>query len=496
MEKKAWSDRIPEKKYPLFVFFLIAFLFLSLFSWSTSPFYVYDGMDSAVFKTMGQALLKGKIVYKDIFDHKGPYLYFINALGQWLIPGHMGIFLLQVVSLGIALWYMFRTVNLLLSPFRSFICVLLSLFILAGHINDGNQCEEWMMYAICIAFYYVCFYFVQKSRQDHPLRNSLIYGLCFGFSFFIRPNDAVAWIGGLMAGLSAWLIFRKKYKNLILNILCFIGGFSLMATPILIYFGLYHALSDMWYGLIEFNIEYSGGIVSLIQSCLTKRKLFSLFLFVLLFLLIYTTKHRSLLFIITPSLVSAVLLMGSRVYPHYFICFTPFFLLFFCFLFHKFQNNYWVPVIVCTFLLLGGYYNKRYHVITPSIIQWYSVGHRAIYQQSNRLFDHIPECEKDSIWNNNLSWEGRGDGNGFESYFSIFCHHGIIPCNRITIGTNTELGNKDRISQHHPKWIISQSYSWLQKNTFKEDSLYIISHYDVVDSFDIEVGDIVLLKRR
>lgn len=494
MERINWFERISEKKYFILVFFLIAFLFLSLFSWSTSPFYIYDGMDSAVFKTMGQALLKGKILYKDIFDHKGPYLYFINALGQWMIPGHLGIFLLQVSALGIAMWYLFRTAHLFLKSFPSLICMLLSLLVLAMHLNDGNQCEEWMMYALCIAFYYVCSYFAKDSSRDHPLSYSFIYGLCFGFTFFIRPNDAVAWIGGLMTGIVLWLFYCKKYKNTALNILCFTGGFSLMAIPVLVYFGDHNTLPEMWYGLIGFNKEYSGGILLLFKSCLMSRKLFLLLLFVPFFGLVYTSKYRSLLFVTTPAFALAILLTGSNLFLHYFICFTPFFLLLFSFVaLQSLKNNYLRLIALCLCLLAFERYNNRYSVINLPMIRWYSYGHHSVYKQAKRLFDFIPDCERDSVWNYNLAWEGKKDG--VQSEISIFCHYGIVPCNKILIGKNEQLERDDLISIHCPKWIIFQQSSWQIRTTARKDSSYIASHYDIVAQSDTTICKLTLYRR-
>lgn len=492
----SWFYGVSEKKYFPFVFFLIAFLFLSLFSWSTSPFYVCDGMDSAVFKTMGQALLKGKVLYRDIFDHKGPYLYFINALGQWLIPGRIGIFLLQVAALGAALWYMFRTARLFLGSALSLICELLALAVLSNHLCEGNQCEEWMLPAVCITFYYACRYFVKEHDREHPLGYGLIYGLCFGFSFFIRPNDAVAWMGGIMTGVTVWLTYRKKYKSAILNALCFLGGFLMMAAPVLIYFGCQGALPDMWYGLIGFNREYSGGLL-LVHSFLGKRKLFMLFLLCLFVWMAYTSNYKRLLYAIVPAFLLGVLLTGVRMYAHYFICFTPFFLLFFAFFLLKFQKTCWRVAAFCMLLLVLGLYSERFAINRP-IGRQYSTKHQAVYEQAERLFGFVPEYEKDSIWNYNLVWSGIF-AKSAKSEFSIFCHNGIVPCNKLTIGRSERLEQEDLISRHHPKWVIFQQpdeWNWMNRTTFKEDSLYIASHYDIVAQTDTAICKLVLYKRK
>ena len=491
-------ERMCEKQYFPLILALIAFSFLSVFSWSTSPFFTHDGMDSAVFKTMGQALLKGKVLYRDIFDHKGPYLYFINALGQWLIHGRTGIFLLQVISLSIALCYMFNTAKLFIKPFLSLICLLLALIFFGGHIQEGNQCEEWMMYTICISFYYVCFYFAKKSSYDHPLHYSFIYGLCFGFSFFIRPNDAVAWFGGIMMGVALWLLYQKKYRNAILNTLCFLSGFIVMAIPVLIYFGYYNAIPDMWYGLVGFNQEYSGGILNLIQSCFEKNKPFLILIYAIFIWLIYDTGYEKLLFVITPAYGAAVLLMGTAMFLHYSICFVPFCLLFLTFFFLKSQKTYWTIAVFCILLHFSAYYKGQF-AVSPSVMKWNRTGQQAVYKQAKHLFAHIPESEKDSIWNYGLCWEGHNGGGGLQSEFSVFCHSEIVPCNKITIGKNERLESEDMISTHRPKWILlqpTQPTGWFNRKTFPADSLFIASHYDVIAQSDTTICKLTLYKRR
>ena len=61
---------------------LISMLFLLFFSTSTSPLYKDYQDDSAIFITVGKMLKDGKVLYKDIFDHKGPVFFFIEYIGQ------------------------------------------------------------------------------------------------------------------------------------------------------------------------------------------------------------------------------------------------------------------------------------------------------------------------------------------------------------------------------------------------------------------------------
>ena len=148
------------------VFVPTAVVFLLLFSYTTSPLYALDGADSAVFKTMGQAVLKGKVLYRDIFDNKGPLLYLINAVGQWAIPGRMGLFVLQSVCFSVTLWFVFRTARLFSNGLWSTASVLLALFVLTVFFVEGNQCEQWATYAFAPALWLTMRRHCAKAQND------------------------------------------------------------------------------------------------------------------------------------------------------------------------------------------------------------------------------------------------------------------------------------------------------------------------------------------
>ena len=59
--------------------------FLLRFSYSTSFLWPgYCGYDSAIFQTIGKYWAQGSVPYRDLFDHKGPLIFFIDMLGYWL----------------------------------------------------------------------------------------------------------------------------------------------------------------------------------------------------------------------------------------------------------------------------------------------------------------------------------------------------------------------------------------------------------------------------
>ena len=119
---------VDSKLYPLLLF-IVSFVFVTLFSRSTSFLYVFEGADPSIFKQMGRAILKGKTIYIDYFDNKGCLLYFIHALGLWL-GGDFFLLLMQACSSTITLFVWDKILALYRNQNQRLICLGIILFLL------------------------------------------------------------------------------------------------------------------------------------------------------------------------------------------------------------------------------------------------------------------------------------------------------------------------------------------------------------------------------
>lgn len=490
------NDFCGKKWFPL-LFVPIAACFLLLYSFSTSPLFLNEGMDSAVFKTMGLAILKGKVPYVDIFDHKGPILYFINALGQRLISGDLGILILQVIGLSVALVFLFKTARLFVNDALSFLAVMISLYLFGGVIQEGDQCEEWMMYFFSVALYYAVSYFVNESDNPHPLKYSILYGFCFGMAFFIRPNDAVALFGGIQMGLFIWLVYKKAYRNAVFNVLCFGVGFLLVAIPVFSYFAYYHAVDDMIYGLLVFNKTYSGGASSLLKSVIVGHKYAMALVLFSLALLIWSIEKRQILVLLLPIMLLEWVLMGTNLFPHYYIVMIPLYLIYITLAFMKLSNKQQkqFPILSLAILLMvpcgSGLASLN---VFKRHVSYFMHGENYqrisnFYDETDALLSNIPDDEMDSIWNYNLRWTGGDLGNC--SAFSVLWRRGIVQCNLITAGTDEVLLKKDDISAKKPLWVLVDF-----KGEIDVGSTVIASDYELVAQTDTSICIINLYHRK
>ncbi len=144
--------------YKCYLVLLVSTLvFLLLFSSSTSPFYVCPELyDSGVFQLIGKSWAQGKIPYVDIWDTKGPLVFFINAIGYWGGQRKIGVFVLQDIFLFASMAYAFKIISLEYNKRSALLLTLALMLYFANTCEGGNNVEEYVLPFLFISFYNIC----------------------------------------------------------------------------------------------------------------------------------------------------------------------------------------------------------------------------------------------------------------------------------------------------------------------------------------------------
>ena len=437
-----------DKKSILWCFPALAFALLLCFSYSTSPLYQYMGFDSAIFKTIGLGILQGKLPYTDLFDHKGPVIFYIDALGQWLIPGKAGIFLLQILSLSLALYFIFRTVRLFVSSKTAFISVLMTCFPLVDFIEDGNHCEEWTLPFICASLYLAISWILDSGKKKHSLWKSLFYGCSFAFIFFIRPNDAVASIGSVMFAVFMILITRRHYAEAFANAGVFLSGCGLAALPVFAYFASKGIVEEMLFGTIFYNIAYATNL-SIKNIGIGILLIPTLVLVLSAFLCRREEKLKELNWLLIPYLFLTLALIGKRDYYHYLIPMIPYITILFSLCFR--QKIKAIAVVICCLFAFGGFYQYKclWRICSES-------GNlEQMYSQTDRLFANVPEEQRNGIWNYNMFTVNEKRPIVY-SMLGVWLHAGYTPGNRIFVPYHLPNFDQTETLEHNrPEWVMA-----------------------------------------
>lgn len=290
-----------------------------------------SGVDSSVFRYIGKAMCNHYIPYRDIFDHKGLLLYFINMLG-YLIGDVHGIWLIELISLSTAMFFTYLAANKLLRQRLISMCiVIVSYSLLYVYFQSGNFTEEYFLPFISISFYLFVSYFIDDKISNFKIG---IIGACFSAILLIRPNGIGIWAAFCFV-IFVQTMFERNWKEIYRYILWFAVGMALFSIPFIVYMLYNNIVKDFFDCYIIFNMKYTfsdGGTFRSIMD--VTYYLFSetyvLFLAAIsLLLLVFYPKRKSMLYkLIVINFLNIILniyLIGisGRGYAHYGMTIIP-----------------------------------------------------------------------------------------------------------------------------------------------------------------------------
>lgn len=394
---------------------VISFLFLLFYSANTSPLYPdFHGWDSAFFTLAGRMIHSGKIPYVDIIDSKGPLLYWIYALGDCFPDVRTGVWLLQLVSFFISIYFAFRMVRLFTNNEKKIFFILSTgILIWMGTFENGGLTEEFSLPFLVSGLYFLVRY-IRGSSLNHPPLYAFWYGISFSCMLLIRITNA-ALLCGFIASVSVVLFYKKQWKNLFQNMLSFFVGCALIIFPVIYYFYCNNALDDLFLGMFQLAGNYAGsGLGNLnLKSLLTWTCENSLLLFSLVITVLYA-RRRNTYCGYSAFFADIVLLFVLRLgngYLHYLTLVVPAFLISLgmltemlpdCHPLHLRQRlscSGFSFFLITALFIIALFYHGKYSILTTggnslkAVTKYYKETYTAIQLQT----DLIPSEERDSV---------------------------------------------------------------------------------------------------
>lgn len=225
-----------------------------------SPLYpTNDWVDVNCFSTVGKSILDGKILYRDIYEQKGPYLYFIYAVVNLISStSFVGAFLIHIVTMGLFLYFSARIMQLLINDDWF---VLISIILLALVIHTckafahGGSVEELLLWMISASMF-ILIRVVLECRTFSRYECFLI-GTFVSFTLLTKFTILGFYLGVIMFVL-IWYLKNRKYKHLFNAILHFMLGLIVVSLPVLLYFVINDAIYEFWEVYFYNNIFIYG----------------------------------------------------------------------------------------------------------------------------------------------------------------------------------------------------------------------------------------------
>lgn len=235
--------------------FLIIFSFTLLFLIFLKEFYNdFPTNDSSIYITYGNLIADGKLLYKDLFDNKGPTIFFINLLGSIIsYKSTKGVLLLELILFLSMIYFVSKFIFL----DRYYKFLLLSLLVLSyvAQFYGGNLDTTWFLIFATPVYIFFFSYVTQMYKLSSLQRKlfSIYFGICFSFIFFLKFN----YLFGLSIILLFYLLENKKYLP---QIVIFFSIGTLI-TLLVLYFGLFlnnpNFINDIFKSYFFFNSQYA-----------------------------------------------------------------------------------------------------------------------------------------------------------------------------------------------------------------------------------------------
>lgn len=337
--KRNEVNKTNQIKYYLAIF-ISMFIFLAFFSMSSPLFYTNTWVDSNSYKTVANGILNGLVPYKDLFEQKGPVLYFIHVIAN-VITKHsfFGVYIMEVIAISVSLVFVFKSNKLFLADKPAFILsyLILPFLILEPYFSKGDSAEEFMFPAIFFLFYFaiknLC------SPEKTKIYEFFAVGMSFGYVFWIKYSLIGSWVG-LFGVFLFFLLKEKNYAKVIIGVTWSAIGFVIFTLPILIYFFFNDALQSLIDVYFQFNMnsypsegKQIGMISKFVRSFLLlfqelNSNSFLLVVFISLFFVVslntkISTRVRASIFIMFLFQVMLAF-YGGKIYPYYFLSIIPF----------------------------------------------------------------------------------------------------------------------------------------------------------------------------
>lgn len=248
-----------ENIFSIIMFAAFAFAILYFCCGSSFRYAINPWVDSNAFFTMGKAMANGMVPYKDIFEQKGPLLYFLHCLAYWISnTSFLGVYIFEAVCATISMIFVYKIANLYLNKAYSYVVSILTFTFVCNSFcfYFGDSAEEFCIPIILVGLYYLIRYF--KNSEDFKLSTYFVMGFLSGCVALIKITVIGFWFG-LAAMICLHKLFNKDIKKAFIIGAVFLAGMLCAFIPWIIYFAVTGGLKDFInvYFVINF-IAYSN----------------------------------------------------------------------------------------------------------------------------------------------------------------------------------------------------------------------------------------------
>ncbi len=266
--------------------------------------------DMQCFMTTARCMLRGDVLYRDVYEHKGLYLYGLYILAHLISSdSFIGVYLIELVAFAAFMFFSIQTLRLFCryDVFNFAAVALIAVRTTSANVfRGGGEAEELVLPLLAASVYLMMRNLAvipdPSGRQGYEKRtgtvlsswseritcDAVFVGLMFAVAFWMKYTLTGAFIG--MALTVIIIGIKHKDKQFILKCAVgFLAGTLLGTLPVIIYFAAHHAMGDLW-GVYFYTLIFKYGnkdgsvFVKFLHQLVKMQKYYVLLPFMLLLL--------------------------------------------------------------------------------------------------------------------------------------------------------------------------------------------------------------------
>ena len=223
---------------------LTAAVCLAICSKSSFLYPINDWTDANAYLSCGKGMLAGRVMYRDLYEHKGPLLYALHAGCAVLdSSSFLGVFVMEVIAFAAFLAACYKLLTLYGVKRAAYLAlpVIGALVLSSFSFQQGDSAEE-----LCLSLFAWSLYGLLKwLKRDAPARMAakqlVLQGALFGCVLWMKFTMLGFYVP-LLAGLLVYHVARREWRSAFSVLGWFAMGAALATLPWLFYFGLNGAL--------------------------------------------------------------------------------------------------------------------------------------------------------------------------------------------------------------------------------------------------------------
>jgi hypothetical protein len=221
----------------------------------TSPLNMpFTFRDSGVFLYVGWRILHGEIPYRDVWDHKPPVIFYVNALGLAIADNsRWGVWLIELVLLFFAALLGYLLIKRLFGILPAALGLLLFCLSLVPLIQGGNFTTEYTLPLQFAALWLL----YHADQSERPALNFFLIGMAGAVAFFTKQTAVGVWLA-IVVYLTVQKIFTKRGGQSGREIVFIALGGSTFIALVALFFAVQGTLPQFWSSAFEYNFVYSA----------------------------------------------------------------------------------------------------------------------------------------------------------------------------------------------------------------------------------------------